>query len=267
VPALPEPTSNSGERRSPRSIAERHVTAKRWWLRQVWFYAAGLLWASTFLFVVPSLATWAWLSLVPFAGGLYCALRAIVNVPWRFMAHFYRDRVGRGIASDGIDKQVWRATRRVVLASSPKSPRERYQRAWNRWGKRLPALDQKRLSGLYVVFLLKHHLAKLAGGQPSAEDLQDFATRISPEFRRLMPAYGDSVQAVLLTAFDLVATEDRVKGAAFQVQAVTALGLLLRYPSHELALMRNHVGVWCRRNEEMISTVIHAPDTPNRAAR
>lgn len=196
---------------------------------------------------------YAWYCLIPLAGDVGCEVMFVRSVgldqivrSWRVgmrgLARYWRDRLGTGPASDGIDKKVWRGVRQIVNAAHADDARK-FRRLCLRLGKKLGPAEQQ-LMGQYVRYMLRYRITDSYGGWPDRAELHAVTVRLAPRFKQLVGYDANALEDALLTVFQMPSPGRAVEGGRLTVHAAAIIGLLLERPEFEMALIRGPLSRW-----------------------
>ena len=149
-----------------------------------------------------------------------------------------------------VDEQAWGLLTAAVSAAN-RGDEEAFASTTTELTRVLD-LEQQRVAGLYLVYLLRYALARAVGGhRPEAQELMPLASEHGHAFSALLQrAAPDLLVRTLLTAYKLIPAKDEVSGALFSLAATAALGTLLEDPANDLAAMRPHLVEWCDRHRD-----------------
>ena len=179
---------------------------------------------------------YAWFCLIPLAADVGCEVMIVRTVGLRRLTRYWRDRLGAGPASDGIDKKVWRGVRQVVNAAHADDAKK-FRRLYVRLGKKLDSAEQQLMSR-YIRYMLGYRIADSYGGRPDRAELHAVTARLAPRFKQLVGYDANALEDALLTAFKMPSPGRAVEGGRLTVHASAIVGLLLERPEYEMAVIR-----------------------------
>jgi hypothetical protein len=185
---------------------------------------------------------YAWYCLIPLAADVGCEVMVVRSVGMRRLGAYWRDQVGAGPASDGINKKVWRSVRKVVNAAHANDAKH-FRRRYRRLGKTLSPAEQQ-LMGKYIRYMLRYRIVDSHGGQPDREELHAITVRLAPRFKQLVGDDANALEDTLLTVFQMPSPGRAVEGGRLTVHASAIIGLLLERPDFEMAVIRHPLARW-----------------------
>jgi hypothetical protein len=149
---------------------------------------------------------------------------------------------------DLIDENVWARLGKIVKAAHDLN-REEFAILSRAFSREVNIPGQQK-AGLYLWYLLRHALAKVAGGLPSASDLSRISGDYVANFSAVVEADRSILEDTFRKVFELSPLVKEIGPGDLLVLGSAALGVLSEDSDEELARMKPGLNRWWASNSE-----------------
>lgn len=155
-----------------------------------------------------------------------------------------RRPAGPLIAEDGLDDRLWHYMLDMVVAAQLADV-VTFRAAASRMAEYLKRSDVHDQPGLWLFYLVKHHVHAILGQEPTIAEMETLADPYQDAYRKIVYRKVRLI-GVLATACEVATDETEVVGTDFWVGAMAALGVIMDDPRRQLEEMRPHLADWYR---------------------